>query len=243
MTSQGYSKHVNRKYSFFYPFLSPTCIVPTCIRNYISCWGYRNIQHRHVPCPHWAYMSFQINKKQSGNQRGRRAIRKRNRENFSIQITFINPCLKQNATKQGLVCPRWRKPNSDSGCLQQSKGLFAGCQARRTGNSCSKDPNSPMAFRQGFLKTVIGERVVGCVTSSWTLFWLVGNSVMFPESRSSTFWFQPVWGLRACDQHVVTILHLDGGLSFSRTTQSMHQIVIYIPLGQTRTSCDYFSSH
>ena len=39
------------------------------------------------------------------------------------------------------------------------------------------------------------------------------------ESQSSTFWFQPVWGLHACGQHVVTILHWEGGHSFCRTTQ------------------------
>ena len=77
---------------------------------------------------------------------------------------------------RGPVCPWYRKSNSDSECLQQSKGLFAGCQARRTGSSCSKDPDSLMAFRQGFLKTVLGERVEGYINSLWT-FWLVGCEV------------------------------------------------------------------
>lgn len=43
-----------------------------------------------------------------------------------------------------------REPNSDSRCLQQSQGLFAGHQTRRRGCTCSKDPNSLTAFRQGF---------------------------------------------------------------------------------------------
>ena len=30
---------------------------------------------------------------------------------------------------------------------------------------------------------------MGCVTSSWTFFWLAGGE----ESASSTFWFQLVW--------------------------------------------------
>ena len=75
-----------------------------------------------------------------------------------------------SVTEQGLVCPWHRKPNSDSRCLRQSKGLFAGRQASRMGSLCSKDPNSRMAFRQGFLKTVLEERVVGCVISSCTFF-------------------------------------------------------------------------
>ena len=53
----------------------------------------------------------------------------------------------KGVTRQGLLCPQCRKPNSDSEYPQQSKSLFAGRQARRTGSSCSKDPNSPMAYR------------------------------------------------------------------------------------------------
>ena len=45
---------------------------------------------------------------------------------------------------------------------------------------------------------------------------------MFWKSQSSTFSFQPVWGLQARGQHADTILHLGCGggvLSFCRTTQ------------------------
>ena len=62
------------------------------------------------------------------------------------------------------------KSNSDGGCLHQSKGLFAGCQARGMGSSCSKDLNSLLALRQGLSKTVLGERVVGCLLSLGTFF-------------------------------------------------------------------------
>ena len=47
-------------------------------------------------------------------------------------------------------CLRCRKPDSDNGCLQQSKRLLVGGQARRTSSSCSKDPKSLMAFSKGF---------------------------------------------------------------------------------------------
>ena len=43
--------------------------------------------------------------------------------------------------------------------------------------------------------------------------------MMFQESQSSAFQFQPVWGLPAWGQQAVTLLHLDGGLSFFRATQ------------------------
>ena len=51
--------------------------------------------------------------------------------------------------------------------------------------------------------------------------WWGGNRVMFQESLSSIVWFQPVWGLCAHVQHLVTSLHLGGCgvLSPSRTTQ------------------------
>ena len=57
---------------------------------------------------------------------------------------------------------------------------------------------------------------------------------MFRES-SSAFWFQPVWGLRVCGQHVVTILHLGGRVLISAEQfKDMCQTVVYIPLGGTR---------
>ena len=37
--------------------------------------------------------------------------------------------------------------------VKESAEIIAGRQARRMGLSCSKDPNSSMAFRKGFLKT------------------------------------------------------------------------------------------
>ena len=52
-----------------------------------------------------------------------------------------------------------------SKCLQQNKSLLAGCQARRTDGSCSKDLNSLVAFRQGCLNMGLGERIKGCVIS------------------------------------------------------------------------------
>ena len=46
-----------------------------------------------------------------------------------------------------------------SECLQQNKSLLAGCQAKRTDSSCSKELNSLVAFRQGCLNMVLGERI------------------------------------------------------------------------------------
>ena len=97
--------------------------------------------------------------------------------------------------------------------------VYCRCQARRKGSSCSKDPNSPMASRQGFLKTGLGKRVGGCMISSWSFFWLVGGevtgwcfrnlSLLVPTSLVSVC----LWS--ACS---VTILHLHRGLSFCRRT-------------------------
>ena len=49
------------------------------------------------------------------------------------------------------------------------------------------------------------------------------------------FWFQPVWGLRACGQHVGTILHLGGVLVSAEQLKDTCHIVMYIPRGGTRT--------
>ena len=47
-------------------------------------------------------------------------------------------------------------------------------QVRRMGNFRSKDSDSPMAFRKGFLKTVLEEIVERRLISSWIFFnWLV----------------------------------------------------------------------
>ena len=62
----------------------------------------------------------------------------------------------------------------------------------RTGNSCSKDPNSVMTFKRDF-KGSVRDGASGCVISPCTVFRLVGIKVKFQES--STFWFQPVWVL------------------------------------------------
>ena len=40
---------------------------------------------------------------------------------------------------------------------------------RSMGSSCSKDPNSLMAFREEFLKDDVRERVPGCAISSCTV--------------------------------------------------------------------------
>ena len=61
-----------------------------------------------------------------------------------------------------------------SECLQQNESLLSGCQARRTDSSCSKELNSLVAFRQGCLNTVLGERTKGCIISFETSSdWLV----------------------------------------------------------------------
>ena len=61
---------------------------------------------------------------------------------------------------------------------------------------------------------------------------------MFRESPSSTFWFQPVWGLHAFGQQVVIISHHVGVLVSAEQLKGMHQIVIHIPSGGTVTlSC------
>ena len=46
------------------------------------------------------------------------------------------------------------------------------------------------------------------------------------ESASSTFWFQLVWGLHACEQHTVNFSHLVGS---SVSAKQLKDIVMYLP--------------
>jgi len=52
---------------------------------------------------------------------------------------------------------------------------------------------------------------------------------MFQETQSSTFWFQPVWGLHSGDQHAVNFLHLVRGLISAKQAKDMSQDTIYSP--------------
>ena len=78
-------------------------------------------------------------------------------------------------------------------------------------------PELPSGFQgRVFIGKIWGE---GCRVCDLPLIgWWGGNRVMFQESLSSAFWFQPVWGLCACAQPEVAILHPGGGLSSCRRT-------------------------
>ena len=54
------------------------------------------------------------------------------------------------------------------------------------------------------------------------------------ESASSTFWFQPVWGLHADGQHTANFSHLVGGF-ISVSAKQLKDTVLCIPWGGTRT--------
>lgn len=58
--------------------------------------------------------------------------------------------------------------------------------------SCSKDLNSPLAFRERFLKTGWERGVIGVPHQLMDIL-----QIVWWEPTSSTFWFQLVWGL--CD--------------------------------------------
>ena len=63
--------------------------------------------------------------------------------------------------------------------FRAKKSLFQG-QARRTGDSGSRTPNSAMVFKEKFLQAKFRVRVEGCVT----FFWLVGGKVTRPWPRN-----------------------------------------------------------
>ena len=51
--------------------------------------------------------------------------------------------------------------------VKESTAFIAGHQVRRMGSSCSKCLNSPLGFREQFLKPTFRVRAEGCVTFSW----------------------------------------------------------------------------
>ena len=71
--------------------------------------------------------------------------------------------------------------------------------------------------RQAFKDRVkeVGSEVCRQLTDIHLICWWRDDQ----ESASSTFWFQPVWGLCAYGQHTVTFSHLVGGFSSCRTAQ------------------------
>ena len=52
---------------------------------------------------------------------------------------------------------------------------------------------------------------------------------MFLESLSSTFWFQPIWGLCTGGQHIVSFFYLMGVLISAKQLKDMAQDIIYGP--------------
>ena len=98
-------------------------------------------------------------------------------------------------------------------------------------------PAPAVAFRERILKVTLGVRLAGCVISSWNFLWLVGGEVTAWCFRSLNFWFPPVWGLHACGQHVVTILHVGRRHSFYRASQRSGGNSLY-PFRRSWGSCD-----
>ena len=75
--------------------------------------------------------------------------------------------------------------------------------------------------------------VVVCVVSSWTFFWLVGGEVIW-ESTSSTFWFQPVWGLQCFFWGQLTPSTWRRFQDLQNSSKDMAQNIIYSPWGGTK---------
>ena len=62
---------------------------------------------------------------------------------------------------------------------------------------------------------------------------------MFPESSSSAFWFQPVWGLVLAVSMWSPSATWAGVLVSAAQLKDTCQIVLYIPWGATRTLFDH----
>ena len=60
----------------------------------------------------------------------------------------------------------------------EKNSFFCRCQAKSPGQLVLKRPNLPEDFQGKVYKTRWGKGVMGCVTISWTFFWLVGGEVL-----------------------------------------------------------------
>lgn len=126
-------------------------------------------------------------------------------------------------------------------------GIFSSHRApsKKNGQLVLKRPKIPGSFQARIFKTALQERVIDTWSASEQLsdcLMVRDNRVIFQESLSSAFWFQPVWTLHAYGQHVVIILFLvgvglgdRGSLNFWWTTERYASDFIYIPLGGTRS--------
>ena len=72
---------------------------------------------------------------------------------------------------------------------------------------------------------VMAQRWHGHLLDSLLIGWWCANKW---ESASSTFWFQPVWGLHADGQHTVNFSHLVGGF-ISVSAKQLKNTVLCIP--------------
>ena len=82
----------------------------------------------------------------------------------AVVIKPNSSLLAWHTTKPIYWCPWWRR---NAPCLWQGW-----CQARRTGSSCCEDSNSPMVFREGFLKATFKLRIVAPGFSfDWLVVW------------------------------------------------------------------------
>ena len=91
---------------------------------------------------------------------------------FEIHLVAvcINCVIKLNL---GLLASLAAQPICWHQVVVEGTAFIARYQAWRVGSLRSRDPNSPMAFREGFFKATFGVRAVRCII----FFWLVGAEV------------------------------------------------------------------
>ena len=126
----------------------------------------------------------------------------------------------KGVVKLKFVCPTHSEAKqTEMSEFGAEKGLLQGpCKENRW--LMLKRPELPNGFqgRSFYMQNWGGGRCCR-VCNPPLIGWWWGNRMVFQESQSSAFWFQPVWGPHACAQPKVILLHLGGGLSSCRRTQ------------------------
>ena len=96
-----------------------------------------------------------------------------------------------------------------SGCGEGKCSVCCRAPSKESRQLVLRRPNHPESFQGKVFKDRIREGWCGVCDQLMDILligWWWGNQ----ESTSSTFWFQPVWGLRACGQQTVNFFHLVG---------------------------------
>lgn len=101
----------------------------------------------------------------------------------------------------------WEGRSTSPGLWWGKGGLYCRRQARSSGSQSLKTPGRPEGSQEKVFKHRVKDGCCGVCDQSVGIL-LIGW--WWGDRASSTFWFQPVWGVCACEQCAGNFLHFKG---------------------------------